>query len=360
MKTILVSVSNGLTYDQRVQKVCQTLYKKGYRIRVIGRQQKGHPRPPVDYKVELLSLFFDKGLLFYIEFNIRLFFKLLFTPKDILLANDMDTLLPNQLVSRLQSKKLIFDSHELFSEIPELVYRPFVKWIWKTLENSLIPRQQFGVTVSESIASYYKERYGVSFTTIKNYPKTPRDTERSIENPFGHIQRPIILYQGAVNVGRGLELMIDTLALLPNCVLAIIGDGDIKAQLEEKVQNQERTHQVVFLGKLAPEVLQAITPFASVGISLEEDLGLNYRYAMPNKIFDYIQAKIPIVISDLPEMKGIVNQYKVGEILSERKPKALAKCIQNAINQDYSEALQKAKEVWVWESQESQLLGLFE
>ena len=147
MKTILVSVSNDLTFDQRVQKVCNTLHKSGFSIHVIGRKQKNSNPAQFDYKVELIQPIFNKGFLFYVEFNIRLFFKILVTKKDILLANDLDTLLPNQMVSRLQSKKLVFDSHELFSEIPELVDRPFIKSIWKRLENSLIPRQQYGITV---------------------------------------------------------------------------------------------------------------------------------------------------------------------------------------------------------------------
>ena len=360
MKTILVSVSNDLTFDQRVQKVCNTLHKNGFSIHVIGRKQKNSNPPQLDYKVELIQLVFNKGFLFYLELNIRLFFKILFTKKDILLANDLDTLLPNQMVSRLQSKKLVFDSHELFSEIPELVDRPIVKSIWKSLENSLIPRQHFGITVSSKIADYYKEKYNVNFITIKNFPKADVNFDSSINNPFGKELKPVILYQGALNVGRGLELMIDTMEYLSNCILVLIGDGDIRKDLEKRVVGKNLQNQIDFIGKVHPKKLKNVTPFASMGISLEEDLGLNYRFAMPNKIFDYIQAGIPILISDLPEMKTIIDNYEVGEVVKSRNPKELASQIKSILQKDFSAGLEEAGKEFIWENQEKELLGIFQ
>ena len=360
MKTILVSVSNDLTFDQRVQKVCNTLHKNGYSIHVIGRKQKNSNRAQFDYKVELIRLVFNKGFLFYVEFNIRLFFKILFTKKDVLLANDLDTLLPNQIASRLQSKKLVFDSHELFSEIPELVDRTFVKSIWKKLENSIIPRQQYGITVSSKIADFYKEKYNVGFITIKNFPNADENSDSKLNNPFGRESKPIILYQGALNVGRGLELMIDTMEYLSNCKLVLIGDGDIRKDLEKRVVEKNLQNQIDFLGKVHPKELKNITPFASMGISLEEDLGLNYRFAMPNKIFDYIQARIPILISDLPEMKTIVDNYEVGEVAKSRNPEELASQIKSILQKDFSSELKKARKELIWENQEKELLGIFQ
>lgn len=360
MKTILVSVSNDLTFDQRVQKVCNTLNKNGFSIHVIGRKQKNSNASQFNYKVELLKMVFNKGFLFYVEFNIRLFFKILFTKKDMLLANDLDTLLPNQIASRLQSKRLVFDSHELFSEIPELVDRPFVKSIWKRLENSLIPKQKFGITVSSSIANYYKKKYNTNFVTIKNYPKAISKLETKANNPFGKESKPIILYQGALNLGRGLELIIDTMEYLSEFKLAIIGDGDLKHELEKRVIAKKLQNRIDFFEKIHPNALKKFTPFASLGISLEEDLGLNYRFAMPNKIFDYIQAEIPILISDLPEMKTVIDHFEVGEVVKNRNPEKLAFQIKSIVQNDFTKGLQKAKKELIWEIQEEKLLRLFQ
>ena len=114
MKNIIISVTNDLTTDQRVEKICDTLYENKYTITLIGRKLKNSTPISRKYKTQRMSLFFNKGFLFYAEYNIRLFLKLLFLKKDIVVANDLDTLLANYLISKLQSKRIIYDSHELF------------------------------------------------------------------------------------------------------------------------------------------------------------------------------------------------------------------------------------------------------
>ncbi|NNC70334.1 MAG: glycosyltransferase, partial [Flavobacteriaceae bacterium] len=170
MQRVLVSVTNDLTYDQRVHRVCTTLVKMGYEILLIGRRLPNSKPLERAYSFKRFKLFFNKGFLFYAEYNLRLFFKLLFTKKDILLANDIDTLLPNFFVCKLLNKKLVFDSHELFSEVPELTNRPVVKWFWKKLEESIIPNLKNCYTVSQSIADHYKNLYTTNFKIIRNYP----------------------------------------------------------------------------------------------------------------------------------------------------------------------------------------------
>ena len=112
--------------------------------------------------------------MFYAEFNVRLFFFLIFSKKDILLSNDLDTLLPNYLVSIFQKKKLVYDSHELFPEIPELVHKPFVKKCWSKLESFILPKIKNNYTVCNSIASYYSKKYDTNFKTIRNLPRTKK------------------------------------------------------------------------------------------------------------------------------------------------------------------------------------------
>ena len=141
--------------------------------------------------------------------------------------------------------------------------------------------------------------------------------------------------------------------------LWIVGDGDIASSLKEEVIHNQLSEKVFFLGKLIPDKLDEITPKAMLGVSLEEDLGLNYRYALPNKIFDYIQAEVPILISDLTEMKAIVNNYNVGEIVNERNPKALANQIKKMVGKDFSLSLKTAKKELIWDAEETKLLKLF-
>lgn len=354
MNKIIVSVTNDLTTDQRVYKVCNTLLKNGFEILLVGRKLKTSLPILRNYPTKRFQLFFNSGILFYAEFNFRLFLYLLFSKKTILLSNDLDTLLPNYLISKLQQKPLVYDSHELFSEIPELVHRPFVKKFWTKLESILLPKLKNSYTVCQSIANYYDKKHGTNFKVIKNYPYL-KTLDRGFF-PFETDQKKIIFYQGAINIGRGLELMIEAMFFLPNHLFILAGTGDIYKDLSKLVQ-EKNIKNVLFLGRIEPEELQKITTLTDLGISLEEDLGLNYRYALPNKIFDYIQAEIPILTSDLPEMREVVLTYKVGEIVNKREPKAIANQIKNILNNDYSKALKTAKKELVWE--EKKLIDLF-
>jgi glycosyltransferase involved in cell wall biosynthesis len=357
LKRIIVSVTNDLYTDQRVSKVCNSLDNAGYDILLIGRKLKNSKQLNRNYKTKRIKLLFNKSALFYIEYNIRLFFILLFSKKDILLSNDLDTLLANYLVRFFQNKKLVYDSHELFSEIPEIIHRPFVKKCWTNLEKWILPKLQNNYTVCNSIANYYNDKYKTNFETIINLPN--KKNSKLGEFPFNITNKKIIIYQGAVNIGRGLELMLETMKYLNNSVFIIIGDGDILSNLKKEVAEKKLNDKVYFLGKVSPTKLQTLTPLANLGLSIEEDLGLNYRFALPNKIFDYIQAEVPILVSDLPEMRKVVLDYNVGSIIENRNPKKLANQIEKILEKDFLTKLQIAKSELIWENQEEKLLSIF-
>jgi len=309
------------------------------------------------YQSFRFRLLFNQGFLFYAEYNIRLFFKLLFSKKDILWANDLDTLLPNFLISKICSVKLIYDSHEYFTEVPELINRRRVRSIWLFIENNIFQKLKNVITVNEKIAEIYTEKYKVPVTVIKNVPSL----DNSIKTPFEFVKddERIILYQGSLNKGRGLELMIDAMPLLKNVLLIIIGDGYQLEKLKNQVTHAALQDKVIFLGKKLPEELAGLTKNADVGISLEEDLGLNYRYALPNKIFDYIQAGVPVVASDLPLLDQLFQEFKVGEVLRKRDPESLAGLIEKVIsNKDsYQEALKEARSFYNWNNEKKVLIN---
>jgi glycosyltransferase involved in cell wall biosynthesis len=357
LKRILISVTNDLTTDQRVEKTCEVLSEIGYDVLLVGRKLKKSLPIQRNYKTIRFRLLFNKGFLFYAEFNIRLFIFLLFTKKDLLFSNDLDTLLPNYIIGKLQNKKLVFDSHELFSEIPELVNKQQVKNVWLFLEKTIIPKLQNVITVSDSIKNHYHNLYGISAIVIRNIPKIKKISQRNFE--IDAKGKKVILYQGSVNIGRGIELMIDTMTLLDEYLFIVIGDGDILEQLNEKVSNLSLHNKVKFLGKKTPEELKELTPNATIGMSLEEDLGLNYRYALPNKIFDYLHANVPVIVADLPEMRSLIKKHPIGEILIERTPKTLAETIINMTNISYEKELKTAKKELNWSKEKEKLISIF-
>ena len=265
--------------------------------------------------------------------------------------------MPNYIIGKLQNKKLVFDSHELFSEIPELVNKQQVKNVWLYLEKTIIPKLQNVITVSDSIKNHYHNLYGISPIVIRNIPKIKKISQKNFE--IDAKGKKVILYQGSVNIGRGIELMIDTMALLDEYLFIVIGDGDILEQLKEKVSNLSLHDKVKFIGKKTPEELKELTPNATIGMSLEEDLGLNYKYALPNKIFDYLHANVPVIVADLPEMRSLIKKHPIGEILTERTPKTLAKTIINMTNNSYEKELKTAKKELNWSKEKEKLISIF-
>ncbi len=172
----------------------------------------------------------------------------------------------------------------------------------------------------------------------------------------------MIIYQGALNVGRGLELMIETMEYLDNALFMIAGTGDIEDKLKKRVQEKGLTDKVIFKGRLTPEALYPLTCSADLGISLEEDLGLNYRYALPNKLFDYIQCRVPVLCSALPEMSKIVETYGIGIAVRYREPERLAKSIRFMLEERgegaWLAALDKAAGELCWENESKEYVAL--
>ena len=170
-KRVIVSVTNDLSTDQRVKKVCESITKLNTEILLIGRILPESKKLELPYTCIRMKLLFNHGPLFYAEYNIRLFFFLLFSKVDIYHANDLDTLLANYLASKIRRKPLIYDSHEYFTGVPEIQNRKIVKKIWTMIEGWIFPRLRHIFTVNDSIASLYNEKYGKSVKTLRNIPR---------------------------------------------------------------------------------------------------------------------------------------------------------------------------------------------
>jgi glycosyltransferase involved in cell wall biosynthesis len=358
-KRILVSVTNDLVSDNRVHKVCTSLENMGFQVLLVGRLLS-HSKPiERSYSTKRFRLLFNKGVCFYAEYNFRLFVFLLFAKSDVLLSNDLDSLTANFMAAKIRGKKLVYDSHEYFTEVPELINRPKVQKVWEWLEQKMVPKLKNAYTVCDSIAKVYKKKYGVDFKVVRNIPLA-----RNFEVTKNDESTKTILYQGAVNIGRGLEQAILAMKYIANAKLIIAGDGDIKSQLEELVRKEKLTTKVEFTGRLSIEELSQLTPQADLGLSIEEDLGLNYRYALPNKLFDYIQALVPVLITNLPEMLAIVEKYKIGAITNTLEPNILASKINDALNdvpqrQIWKQNLTIAAKELTWKNEEKVLWELY-
>jgi glycosyltransferase involved in cell wall biosynthesis len=362
LKRVLLAVTNDLTHDQRVHRIATTLTTAGWLVTVVGRRRRESvPLEDRLYNTFRLRLLFRKGKLFYLEFAFRLFWWMMRNPKQtIICANDLDTLLPCWLVARLRGSRIAYDSHEYFTEVPELKDRVVTKQLWLWLEKWLLPRVDVMYTVNSAIAGLYGGNYQRTVHVVRNLPlkqHVPPAPPKVPNAPF------ILLYQGMVNVSRGVDLMIRTLVELPNCELWVAGGGDVLGPMKALAEELGVAKRVKFYGMVKLEQLPALTRQAHIGLSLEEDRGLNYRLATPNKIVDYLQAGIPVIVSDLPLMSALVLDWQVGRVLSIRTPKALSLLIEELLVPDaYLACANKARiaaQTLNWEAEQATLLSIY-
>jgi len=348
MNRVIVSVTNDIATDQRVIKTSEILKESGFEVLIIGRKLKNSlPFSPKSMKVKRFKLFFNKKFLFYAEYNIRLFFYLLFKKNDLYFANDLDTLLPNYLISRLKNKPLIYDSHEYFTGTPEIQNRPIVKRTWETIEKFIFPKLKNVITVNDSIAELYYKKYNLKPLIVRNVPKSQADFIPKTRKELGLPEnKKIVLLQGSgINVDRGAEELL--MSMIPkyglqNIVLYFIGGGDVIRSLKKMTSDYNLNDRVFFLPKMNYNDLKHYTANADIGVSIDKGNSLNYKYSLPNKIFDYIMTGTPILASSLPEVEKIVKKYNVGFICKSHDPSVIAESIKTMILNE--------KEYNIWKS----------
>jgi glycosyltransferase involved in cell wall biosynthesis len=325
--TVIISVISDLATDQRVNRAAMTLHRKGFDVLLVGRRLK-HSLPAGDrpYKTKRFKLLFERGPLFYAAFNIRLFFFLFFKKSDILLANDLDTLLANYLVAKFRRVKLVYDSHEYFTEVPELTARPAVRSIWLFIERWIFPKLDRVMTVNASIAAIYRQQYGVGVRIVRNLPYRQGDLPGENRKAWNLPEdQTIFLFQGAgINVDRGAEEAIEAIQQVDGAVLLFLGGGDVINRLKAQVAAGKASGKVFFIPRQPMNELIRFTTLADFGLTLDKDSNLNYRYSLPNKLFDYIQAGLPVLATDLAEVKKIVLDYDIGLITPSPEPHILA------------------------------------
>ncbi|AZB00815.1 glycosyltransferase [Chryseobacterium joostei] len=357
-KKIITSAFSNLYTDQRIEKVCQTLHENGYTIELIGNDWKGAEKMQRPYSFSRIHIISKSLKTAYFEFNWKLYHELKrkADKNTILHANDIDALLPNYLIAKKLNIPLVFDSHEIFSEMPAVQGKMSQK-LWRYVERTVIPKLTWMITASGSYAKWFQKTYGIHAVVVQNAPRKMNfDFEIPENNP------KILLYQGAINPFRGIDKVIMAMHHLNNVVLKIAGDGPRKEEYENLVIQEKLQDKVQFLGKLMPEDLRKVTITADCGMSIEENGGDSYLYSLPNKVLDCIQARVPLILSNIPELQNIKNQFDVGEIIPDHRPKNIAAAVEKVLNKgrkNYLEELEKASKALCWDNEEIKLLEVF-
>lgn len=365
-KKILVLVSNDLATDQRVHRICSTIYKANFRLELWGRKRSNSLSLPVwPWKARRFNMIFETGPLFYISLTLTFIFRLLFKRFDIIYANDLDTLLPAYLVSKLRNKVLIYDTHEYFTGVPELAQRPRIRAIWKKIESFIFPKLNHVFTVNQSIADLYCKEYRVMPLVMRNIPMNENLILQRSRLDLGlPSHKFLILLQGnGINIQRGAEEAVEMMKFIMNSCLVIVGSGDVIPLLKDTVEQEKLQDKVLFFPRMSYTELAQYTLNCDLGLSLDKPTNINYQLSLPNKLFDYIRAEIPVLASNLVEVRKIVENYNIGEIAENHQPEYLAHKVNELMNnkillETFKTNCQKAKHQLTWENESQVLLNL--
>lgn len=335
MPKAIVTVTNDLYTDQRVNKVCTFLHEQGYDVLLVGRKRKSSiPLPSRTYKTHRMRLLFETGAKFYAFFNIRLFLFLLFRRADLIVSNDLDTLLACYLAKKFKRKaRIVYDSHEYFTEVPELLGRPKVQRVWLRIEEWIFPKLETVYTVNESIASIYRDKYKKTIRVVRNISEKWTAKELKSKHELGIPENvPLLIVQGAgINIDRGIEEAVDAMQFI-NAVLMIVGDGDVVPQLKDRVKELGLEHKVIFYGKKPYQIMMNYTYYADLGLTLDKPTSLNYKFSLPNKVFDYMHTLTPIVATNIIEVANVIRSNDIGVILETLSVEELARVINETLN----------------------------
>jgi glycosyltransferase involved in cell wall biosynthesis len=357
LKRIFFTVTNDLTYDQRMQRICTSLANNGFDVTLIGRQlTNSRPLDKRTYKQKRLRCFFNKGFLFYLEYNTRLFFYLLSVKMDAICAIDLDTILPCLFISGLKNTVRIYDAHEYFTELKEVHTRPMVQKTWRAVERFSVPKFKWGYTVSNGLAEAFHHKYQRDYLVIRNLPvlnKNNQDLPRE----------KTILYQGAVNHGRGFEFLIPAMKSVPY-KLVICGDGNFMTELKQLISKHQVQDKIELKGMVLPGDLPLYTQKASLGIAISEKEGLNQYMALPNKFFDYMHGGLPQIAMRFPEYEKINHQFKIAVLIDSLSPKDISNTINSIMENDallkeMEENCMQAREVFCWQFEEQKLVAYY-
>ncbi len=357
VNTIVLTVTNDLTYDRRMMRICEALATR-YRVVLVGRRLRGSPsldaRP---YEQVRLRCLFTRGKLFYAEMNLRLFMYLLVHRFELVCSIDLDSILAGFAASRLKGKPLVYDAHEIFTEIPELAHRPFVRKVWLAIERFVVPRLTHAYTVNASLAKIFRERYGARFEIIRNVP--PRPSAAAGERSGG-----VIVNKGVLNVGRGLEALVDALPSL-DAELVLIGEGDISEALRAQVRRLGLEQRVRFDGYVRPAEMPERIRSATIAVNLRERLGLNDYFSLGNKFFDYIHAGVPQITMNFPEYARVNAEYEVAVLIDELSTATIRGAIERLLGDTVFYArlcanCRAASAVYNWERESARLLAFYD
>jgi glycosyltransferase involved in cell wall biosynthesis len=344
-----------------MQRICNSLQKNDYAVKLVGVKRKAsNPLINQPFSQKRIPLIFQKSFFSYAEYNLKLFFYLLFCKADAICAIDLDTIIPCYLASIIKRNKRVYDAHELFTELNEVVTNKPVFWFWTKIERLFVPRYKNGYTVNKFLRDEFERRYNVRYEIIRNLPVKELSQQTIEQLPSG---QPIIIYQGAVNYGRGFDPLIIAMHQV-NAQLHIYGIGNYYNQVESLIKANNLEEKIKLFGATLPTELKKQTPLARFGITIFEPEGLNQYYSLANRFFDYIMAGIPQICVNYPEYKILNDEFDIAIMIDNIEVETLTNAINTLLTDEilYNRLKQNcivAREKLNWQNEEKKLLNFW-
>ncbi|NNG26607.1 MAG: glycosyltransferase family 4 protein [Ignavibacteriaceae bacterium] len=362
---VIITFLGNLNYDTRCKNLFNTLKVNGYEIQFLGFDWLTKDFEPVGGDVTIHKL--HRGFLslsFYLKFTWHIKFFLMASKASIIFAEDIYTLPFAVLFGKLKRSKVFYDSRELYGHLAGLKGKKAKQGFWRIIEKFFIKKVDHIITTGKLDSDFLKEKYKVDNTILlRNLPRYYKpEKENNLRLLFGiEKHKKILLYQGVIHQGRGLHPIYEALKELQNCVLIIIGDGEFEDFYKNLAMEMGINEQVIFAGKVNQDEILSYTKTADVGLSIIENMSLSYYYALPNKLFEYIMAEIPVVVSNLPQMKEIVEKHEVGKVVDLDNPDELVEAIKQLIADEnlynmFKENCRTASQELNWENEAKNLL----
>ncbi|MFN3426105.1 MAG: glycosyltransferase [Candidatus Thermochlorobacter sp.] len=353
-------------FDSRLQNILRSLSKKYSRLLLLQTSQQDESFEFERCQVRAFAIASSlRGAAKFLKFYRALGPEVLKIRAKFFCAEDVFSLPLAYQAARRRKARLYYDSRELFFALAQLAKKRIKQCFWAGVEAHCIRRAKVftsGTRDADALVARYRiKRPEVIF----NYPRyhayrRSRTLHQRLQLPDSAV---ILLYQGIITEGRGIWKLLNMLTWLENRFVAVfIGDGDKLADLRQAIAARNYQQRAFAIGRVPHEELLRLTASADIGFALIEPLSESYNLALPNKLFEYVMASVPVVASDLPAMKEVVEAHHVGAVVSaHEEEKRIAECVLEVYEnlEKYRSYCRKAREVFNWEAQEEQLLRFF-
>lgn len=370
MIKVVQTVFNNYTNDSRVFKTANSLSSEGYKVSVVGHHDVNLAKSEIVngvkiHRVSFLNRKITKSkiskLIAYIKYiKEALFYS---SETDIIHCNDLNTLPIGVLIKKFYNKnvKVVYDAHEYETQKNGL--HGIDKKLVALLERYCIKYADQVITVSDSIAHEYVRLYGIDKPyVVLNTPLKKKMAKQNLFRDRFNISKKqsIFLYQGNFGPGRGIEVLLSTFKLIESSsVIIFMGYG----QLENKIKEHASHYRNIYFHEAVNQtVLLDYTSSADFGIATIENTCLSYYYSLPNKIFEYIMANLAVIVSDLPEIRQVIEENQVGVIAKESNVKGLIQAIKQATQLNktiYLKNIKKMQDIYNWNNQEKVLFTAY-